>query len=1051
MCADLTWRPMVDALARLFRIEFRGAQICLSGQLENQLSDIEASTVVVRVGGKVARDIDVKLVRARKKFFVPPRKREFRISGNIAGARSADGVQVEIPGASPIVPDAQTVITMRAAGAIDAADFEGIYGWASLPFVSRLEAAAIAIDGEIVVPIEVWRPRPDVFQAGAASHENVGFEVLYRDLPEGLKRALVDGNDERERLFQLVIDGRIVAEHTARITTPFITKIESVAGGKVTGWVASKEPIKREVVVEVVADGDVVAKRLLTQTRPDVIMSKGVPWACGFSVIIPCAPTSNPESLISVRLSEIRSNADNAETYAEVLPQRFDRRVEIGTARQAQVSVRRGVTIVIPIFNAADALERCLAAVVRHTGAPARLLLIDDASTDPRIAGICARYARDPIVRLLRNAQNQGFAANINLGVRESGDDDIVLLNSDVEVTPHWLEHLRHAAYTAHDIGSVTALSDKAGAFSVPEIGENDRPDWLEPDAYARLVTRVSALIWPETPTANGFCAYLKRECLDAVGAFDAAAFPQGYGEENDFSMRALRAGWRHIVDDRTLVYHARAASFGAAKTALFAAGQLVIQERYPDYDALVSDFVDGVEMSLVRSRIRAAVRAGPAGAPRLLPRVMFVVSMEAGGTPFTNKDLMSGLRGRFEALLLRCDSKTMFLHRVTDEGMEELETCALRRPINPITHRSAEYDETAANWMLAHAVELIHVRHISWHSLGLPDVAKSIRIPIIFSFHDFYAVCPTVKLLDENGVYCGGSCTSTEGECQIDLWPEVHAPPLKHRWVHVWRRNFARALSACDAFVTTSESARRVLTDNFPQLADARLEVIPHGRDFSRFGALGAAPTPGEPVRILVPGNITRAKGGELIRAVKTLDTAGAIEFHILGADESGLARQGIIAHGVYTRGDFLAHAEKIQPHFGVVFSLWPETYCHTLTELWAAGLPVLALDIGAVGERIAAHGGGWLTPHADENLPQTVFERIQAIANERDAFERKLQEVKTWQRTTARERTISWMASRYANLYQEVSEARRAFAGEMHDVRRPELQFDAWVRDAS
>ena len=83
----------------------------------------------------------------------------------------------------------------------------------------------------------------------------------------------------------------------------------------------------------------------------------------------------------------------------------------------------------------------------------------------------------------------------------------------------------------------------------------------------------------------------------------------------------------------------------------------------------------------------------------------------------------------------------------------------------------------------------------------------------------------------------------------------------------------------------------------------------------------------------------------------------------HVLGNIDSRTRLKPLVkAHGPYERGEFAAKVRGIRPHAGVVLSIWPETYCHTLTEMWACGLPVIGYDIGAVGDRIAASGAGWL-----------------------------------------------------------------------------------------
>ena len=282
------------------------------------------------------------------------------------------------------------------------------------------------------------------------------------------------------------------------------------------------------------------------------------------------------------------------------------------------------VTVVVPVHNAAALVERCLASVLAHTTGRARLLVIDDASTDPAIAPLLARCTGLARVRVLRNPQNLGFTATANRGIAEAGADDVVLLNADAEVGPQWLSGLRRAACAAEDIATATAVSDNAGAFSVPELEQaNALPAAWPFAASARALWQHAGLAYPELPTGNGFCLYIRRTAIDAVGALDAAAFPQGYGEENDFCQRAARAGMRHVVAGNVLVRHARSASFGdARRAALGAAGMAVLRERWPAYERDVGATLFSFERRVLDWRVRrvfAAARADNAPLPRLL------------------------------------------------------------------------------------------------------------------------------------------------------------------------------------------------------------------------------------------------------------------------------------------------------------------------------------------------------------------------------------------------------------------------------------------------
>src|SRR5690606_27338712 len=106
------------------------------------------------------------------------------------------------------------------------------------------------------------------------------------------------------------------------------------------------------------------------------------------------------------------------------------------------------------------------------------------------------------------------------------------------------------------------------------KTGINPLPEGVTEEEFAVAFRRRSDALYPSVPTGNGFCMYIRRTALKDVGLLDAEAFPRGYGEENDFCMRALRSGWRNIIDDRTYVFHERNKSFGSEKESLIKQGR---------------------------------------------------------------------------------------------------------------------------------------------------------------------------------------------------------------------------------------------------------------------------------------------------------------------------------------------------------------------------------------------------------------------------------------------------------------------------------------------
>lgn len=688
------------------------------------------------------------------------------------------------------------------------------------------------------------------------------------------------------------------------------------------------------------------------------------------------------------------------------------------------------VTVVVPVHDACSETAECIDSLLRHTefGAVDRLLVIDDASEEAGISKLLGRISVLPGVRVVRNPSNLGYTKTVNRGCELAGDDDVVLLNSDATVGPHWLRNLKVAAHRHDRIGTVTAVSDNAGAFSVPNQGRNVIPDGVDVDMLARAAMDAIAGASPiEVPTGSGFCLYIKRGLIDAIGLFDAAAFPQGYGEENDFCMRAIAAGWSNAVDPGTWVRHVRSASFGDRRRALAEAGGERMDALHPNYAGAIAAISLSPGFATARYRIARQFRLLATGERRPKPRVMFVISTRIGGVPQANRDLMLALAGDLECYALCCDRNAIELLRASDTDYEVVERYTLTDPVTYATHASREYDDIVRFILFRHGIDLLHIRHLAWHGLNLIDVARGLGIPIVLSFHDYYAICPTVNLLDDEGEY---HPAGVEVNAPNPLWhTDPTATAMTPEYLRLWQRRMQGALAGCDVFVASSESARQIVSDALPRIAAraADFHVIPHGRDFEVFLECADTGTidPGKPLRILLPGNIGRHKGRELVRQLKRLDTDRMLEFHLLGSTDVDM-HEAVVDHGPYLRGQFAERVAAIRPHIAAVLSTCPETWCHTLTESWACGLPVFAIDMGAVGERIRRHGGGWLVERDAD--PAAIRARLLELRDFPDQRHARADEVLRWQQGEGRLNDTQAMAACYLTLYGNVIQSHRA-----------------------
>lgn len=268
----------------------------------------------------------------------------------------------------------------------------------------------------------------------------------------------------------------------------------------------------------------------------------------------------------------------------------------------------RSIVIIIPVFDAPDEFRACLESLQEHTPQNTPVIVVDDASQRPETADLMAGLKTNPKFTVMRNSRNKGYTSSVNRGIRAAGRADVVLLNSDTRVTPGWLEGLTVPALADRRLATVTAMSDNAGAFSFPEQGAANGIDGVNPDAYASGVIRATkGCRAPSVPTGSGFCMWVRREALEQTGLFDTKAFARGYGEENEFCMRAATHGWRHVVSPWSYVFHTNAASFKEEKADLVERGVDVVVKRYPDYFKQVSRAFDSAEMKTLRTAARLA------------------------------------------------------------------------------------------------------------------------------------------------------------------------------------------------------------------------------------------------------------------------------------------------------------------------------------------------------------------------------------------------------------------------------------------------------------
>ena len=268
--------------------------------------------------------------------------------------------------------------------------------------------------------------------------------------------------------------------------------------------------------------------------------------------------------------------------------------------------------IIVPVFNAFEVLVPCLMSIARTVPSETRVLLIEDASTDPRVRPMLEAWVGESAQqsRLLVHEQNQGFVCTANHGM-SLAPADVVLLNSDTEVTNGWLQRLARCLNSDSSIATATPWSNNGEIVSMPDFCKVNPPH-ADPDAVAATIAACGTPAYPEMPTAVGFCMAISSRAIKAIGNFDEQAFGRGYGEENDFCSRAGEAGMRNVLCDDTYVVHHGGSSFSPLGLKPDEESMQRLLAKHPAYQQKVSEFIRKDPLAPRRQELLACLeRAG--------------------------------------------------------------------------------------------------------------------------------------------------------------------------------------------------------------------------------------------------------------------------------------------------------------------------------------------------------------------------------------------------------------------------------------------------------
>jgi GT2 family glycosyltransferase len=257
----------------------------------------------------------------------------------------------------------------------------------------------------------------------------------------------------------------------------------------------------------------------------------------------------------------------------------------------------RAVDIVVPSYRDAEHVRKLVRSIRKTVqDGMARVIVCDDCSGPEHLAALGEIEGIDVLVTA---EQNTGFAANANRGLRASDDErDVVLLNSDIEALPGWLECLQYGSTRGPDIGIVGAqLQYPDGRIQFGGTVRNrDQPEWFDHRYRFKPPGWGPAGLSSPALAVTGACMYVTRALIERVGLLDER-YPMAY-EDVDWCLRAWQAGFHVLYFPAAQLVHHESVTRGVEVGERERDSQRLFWERW-------SDFFDAREVHTPEDKLR--------------------------------------------------------------------------------------------------------------------------------------------------------------------------------------------------------------------------------------------------------------------------------------------------------------------------------------------------------------------------------------------------------------------------------------------------------------
>ena len=603
--------------------------------------------------------------------------------------------------------------------------------------------------------------------------------------------------------------------------------------------------------------------------------------------------------------------------------------------------------VIVPVYNGYDFLAPLLSSV-QKTKLNYRLILINDASTDERVLPLLRKYAAEhENTVLIDNKENLGFVQSVNKALM-LGEMHCAIVNSDVFLPDLWLERLMLPIVKNDRIASSTPFTTCGTICSFPNFCEDNEIFMGLTVDEADSVFRHFKPQYNAMPTGVGFCMGMNRNAIEKIGILDAETFYKGYGEENDWCQRAIKAGYKNVITENLFVYHKHGASFPSEDKKRYIARNLkLINERYPDYDADVQAYIKADPAAAYREFAKLLLMAGNTEKNMII----FDHAWGGGANSYSKRRIKAENEKGVGVINVIFEADGMYAKYITKYAQAGF-TLNGFDALDSLTDIVGGAESIIIN-------ELVSCTDIYKTLEYIRGLKTRLGARLYMLGHDFYSCCPSIYLINNEGKHCFKPDSAVCESCI-----KTNDDSFNKNYVSIgkWREAWGRFLADCDEITVFSQNSKGYFMHWYPELDNIR--VLPHTVDY--IPKIQPYEKDNDRLKIGILGNFMRTKGSRMVIQMQEIIDKNQLpaDIIVIGENIDTVTHSSLKILGRYKPDDIpeIFRENKIDIVF--IASIWPETFSYTTQEVINMGIPVACFDIGAPAERVAKYDKGLVIP---------------------------------------------------------------------------------------